>query len=144
MKTTDALRTFRSRPHVVVANGSIIAAYGSRAHAKAQAARIDSDDRPRVVSLDRVQDFDEAAASNQDLDSAYVSGLALGLTIAQIAEHYRPRMDPRGVYNDHSRKAVTIRDARHMVAESIRETLGSLSRAVARKQVAAWILEGAG
>lgn len=132
MQTTDALRTYRSRPHVVVTCDGIVAAYGNRAHAWAQAACIDSDDQPRVVSLDRVADFDKAAASAQDLDSAYVSGLALGLTVAQIAEHYRPRMD------------VTIRDARHMVAESIRETIGSLSRAAARRQVAAWILDGVG
>ena len=132
MKTTDALRTFASRPHVLVTTDGIVAAYGNRAHAKAQAALLDSDDQPRVVSLDRVQDFDEAAASNQDLTAAYVSGLALGLTVAQIAEHYRPRMG-----------AATIRAARHMVAESIRNTLGSLSRAAARKQVAAWILDGA-
>lgn len=144
MQTTDALRTYRSRPHVVVTCDGIVAAYGNRAHAWAQAACIDSDDQPRVVSLDRVADFDKAAASAQDLDSAYVSGLALGLTVAQIAEHYRPRMDPRGIYDDLSRTAVTIRDARHMVAESIRETIGSLSRAAARRQVAAWILGGAG
>ena len=132
MKTTDALRTFASRPHVLVTTDGIVAAYGNRAHAKAQAALLDSDDQPRVVSLDRVQDFDEAAASNQDLTAAYVSGLALGLTVAQIADHYRSRMG-----------AVTIRDARHMVAESIRDTIGSLSRAAARRQVAAWILDGA-
>lgn len=143
MKTANALRTFRSRPHVVVTCDGIVAAYSNRADARAQAALLDSDNRPRVVSLDRVQDFDESAASNQDFDSAYVSGLALGLTVAQIAEHYRHRMDPRGIYNDLSRKAVTIRDARHMVAESIRDTIGSLSRAAARKQVAAWILDGA-
>lgn len=143
MKTTDALRTFRSRPHVVVTCDGIVAAYGNRADAKAYAASIDNDDQPRVVSLNRVDDFDEAAASNQDFQAAYVSGLALGLTVAQIAEHYRPHMDPRGIYDDLSRKAVTIRDARHMVAESIRDTLGSLSRAAARKQVAAWILDGA-
>ena len=143
MKTTDALRTFASRPHVLVTTDGIVAAYGNRAHAKAQAALLDSDDQPRVVSLDRVQDFDEAAASNQDLTAAYVSGLALGLTVAQIADHYRPRMDPRGIYGDLSRKAVTVRDARHMVAESIRDSIGSLSRAAARKQVAAWILDGA-
>lgn len=144
MKTANALRTFRSLPHVVVTCNGTVAAYENRTNAKAHAARIDNDDQPRVVSLNRVDDFDEAAASNQDFETAYVSGLALGLTVAQIAEHYRPRMDPRGIYNDLSRKAVTIRDARHMVAESIRETIGSLSRAAARKQVAAWILDGAG
>ena len=143
MQTTDALRTFRSRPHVVVTCDGIVAAYGNRAHAKAQAALLDNDDQPRVISLNRIEDFDEAAASNRDLDAAYVSGLALGLTVAQIAEHYRPRMDPRGIYDNLARKAVTIRDARHMVAESIRDTIGSLSRAAARKQVAAWILDGA-
>jgi hypothetical protein len=95
------------------------------------------------VSLDRIEDFDEAAASNRDLDAAYVSGLALGLTVSQIADHYRPRMDPRGIYDNLDRKVVTIRDARHIVAESIRDTLGSLSRAAARRQVAAWILDGA-
>jgi hypothetical protein len=133
MTNTSVLRTFRSRPHVVVSNNGIVASYGNRAHAHAQAARLDNDDQPRVVSLDRIQDFDEAAASNRDLDAAYVSGLALGLTVAQIAEHYRPRMD-----------IATVRDARHIVAQSIRETLGSLSRAAARRQVAAWILDGAG
>ena len=143
MSNTNVLRTFRSRPHVVVTDRGIVAAYGSRAHAKAQAARLDNDDQPRVVSLDRIQDFDEAAASNRDMAAAYVSGLALGLTVAQIADHYRARMDPRGIYDSLDRKAVTVRDARHMVAESIRETLGSLSRAAARRQVAAWILDGA-
>jgi len=143
MTSTDVLRTFRSRPHVVVSNNGIVAAYGNRAHAWAQAACLDKDEQPRVVSLNRIEDFDEAAASNRDLDAAYVSGLALGLTVAQIAEHYRARMDPRGIYDNLDRKAVAIRDARHIVAESIRETLGNLSRAAARRQVAAWILDGA-
>ena len=140
---TDALRTFRTRPYVVVTDAGIVASYGNLAHAWAQAAVLDQDAQPRVVSLNRIGDFDEAAASNQDLDAAYVSGLALGLTVAQIADHYRARMNPRAIYNDASREAVTVRDARHIVAETIRDTIGNLSRDAARKQVAAWILDGA-
>lgn len=140
----SVLRTFASKHLVVVQRDTlaILGSSGNMAHARATGAAEAGENGFRVVNLADVAGFDEAAAS-VDVVSAYVSALALGRTVAEIASQYRDRMDPRSIRNDRSIKRVSADDARAIVAESIRETIGSLSRVAARRQVAEWILEGA-
>lgn len=137
----NAIRTYASRPYIVFDRDtlSVIGCSGSKAHACAIGASALGENGYRVVDLSDVDGFCAAAANAGDLVGAYVAALADGRTVAEIADYYRDRIDPRSIYSDHARK-ITAKDARHVVAESIRECIGSLSRRAARRQVAEWIL----
>lgn len=141
---SNVIRTFRSKPFVTIERNTndVLGSSGNKASASALGASKAGENGYRVIDLGDIAGFDESAAQANDLAAAYVSGFALGLTVADIAAHYRERMDPRAIYSDHG-KRVTAADARQIVADSLRETLGKLSRVAASKQVATWILEGA-
>jgi len=131
---TKALHTYASKPYVVVERDSneIIGISGNVAHARALGASKAGENGYRIVDLSGVDGFSESAASAGDLVGAYVAGLARGMTVADIADHYRASLVG---------SAVTAR--KHVAAE-IRTVLGSLSRRAARRQVAEWILDGVG
>ena len=130
----NPIRTFKTKPFIIVTDVGVVGAFRLRSEARGEAYRMAQYDRPRVIDLCDVDGFSEAAANAGDLTEAYVAGLAGGRTVAEIAEHYRAR-----IYDDHGRQ-VTARDARHVVAGSIRECIGGLSRQAARRQGAEWIL----
>jgi len=139
--TTSIIRTYVSKPFVVIQRdtNAVLGTSGNKAMARAIGAAKAGENGYHLVNLSDVEGF---ATDGVDLDSAYVAGLALGLTVREIAAHYRRHMDPRAIYADTGR-AVTADDARAVVGDSIRETIGSLSRVAARRQVAEWILAGA-
>ena len=143
MSNTHAniIRNYVSKPFVVVERDTlaVLGTSGNKARACAIGVSEAGENGYRVADLSDVDGFNTGAVA---LDSAYVSSLALGLTVREIAAHYRGRMDPRAIYADTGR-AVTADDARAVVGDSIRETIGSLSRVAARRQVAEWILAGA-
>jgi hypothetical protein len=119
---SSLLRTFVRKPFVVVTVDGPVVSFADRLDATTKATSL-REQGARVVDLSDVEGFSEAAATAGDLAGAYVAGLALGRTCAELAEHY-------GV-------------SRADVASAVRGVLGGLSRRAARRQVAAWILEGA-
>ena len=141
----DVIRTFASRPFVVVARdtGDIIGSSGNLAYARALGASVVGENGYSIVDLSDVDAFGESADNAGDIFSSCVASFASGMTVAEIADYYRHRMDPRAIYDSHARTTVTVRDARHVVAEHIRDAIGSLSRTKARRQIAEWILAGA-
>lgn len=137
--TTAPLRTYRSRPYLVVLDDGSVQTFRTYPDACRVANRV----RDRVHDLRDVDAFSEAASNAGDLVGVFVAARANGWTVADIAARYRDRIDPRSIYGDARRDSVTDRDARHVVAEDIRDAIGSLSRHAAQRQVAAWILESA-
>jgi len=133
MKTdANILRTFASRPFVVVDRdtGDILGTSGNNAHACALGASRVGENGYSVVNLGDIDGFCEAATNAADVGGAIVAQYASGRTCREIA--------------------VWLREAKHSsflvgetVADRIRKVVGSLARAKARRQVAAWILEGA-
>jgi hypothetical protein len=142
---SNVLRTFRSKPYVVIERDTldVLGSSGNKAHASALGASKVGENGYRVINLSAIDGLEEAAANAQDLAGAYVAAFANGSDIDSIARHYQRSIDPRGVYDSKARKVVSLRDARHIVAEDIREAIGSLSRVKARRWCAEQILQGA-
>ena len=134
MTKNTILRTFASKPFVVVDRDTndVIGSSGNKAHARAFGASKVGENGYRIVDLSDVACFEQAALNAGDVAGAFVSGLALGRTTGEIAIRYYAHID-----------APSVAAARRIVADRIHKAIGGLNREDARRQVAAWILEGA-
>jgi hypothetical protein len=132
MTSKNVLRTFASKPYVVIERDTndVIGSSGNKAHASALGASKAGENGYRVIDLGDVDGFNEAAVSAHDIDGSIVAQYASGLSCGVIDCWLRE-----------SKNASFLVDG--TVADRLRKTLGKLSRAAARKQVAAWILAGA-
>jgi hypothetical protein len=121
----NVIRTHGSRHLVTVERDTnrVLGASRTMAWARAIGAAASGENGYRVVDLADVAGFDTAAAYAQDLDGCYVAGLALGRTCREMAAHYGVEIST--------------------VARAIRKIIGKLSRPLARRQVAVWILASA-
>ncbi len=151
MNAEAVLRTFASKPYVVVdrEDRSVIGSSGNLAHARALGASKVGESGYRVVYLGDIAGFCEAAANAGDGVGVLVASLARGETMREIGlafqiSYVERIMGSAGAGWCHLPvlQSRTI-PPRKLAATKIREVLGSLSRAKARRQVAAWILEGA-
>jgi hypothetical protein len=129
---TNAIRTFASKPFVVVAHEdrAVIGTSGNLAHARAIGASVVGENGYSIVDLSDVDGFCEAATGAHDIDGAIVAQYAGGLSCSEIARWLRD-----------TKHSTFLRD--ETVAARIRRTCGGLSRTKARRQVAEWILAGA-
>jgi hypothetical protein len=129
---SNIIRTFRSKPFVVIARDTsdVIGSAGNKALASAIGASKASENGYRVIDLSDVDGFQEAAVNAADIGSAIVAQYASGLSCGAIDCWLRESKNRSFLVGE-------------TVADRLRKTLGKLSREAARKQVAQWILEGA-
>lgn len=92
MTTTNVIRTFASKPFVVVdrESGNILGSSGNKAHARAVGASKVGENGYRIVDLSDVAGFEEAAINAGDEAGAKVARIALrskaGKSRRQVAE----------------------------------------------------------